>query len=64
LLNEKDVDNLVAELGKIGFAVKIYKVEKPYVFAVYTEDKPLHTEGIYGGATHGFDSFDNLIQIK
>jgi hypothetical protein len=64
VLNEKDVDNLVAELDKIGFAVKIYKVEKPYVFAVYTEDKPLHTEGIYGGATHGFESFDNLIEIK
>lgn len=64
LLNERDVEKLVAELGKIGFAVKIYKVEKPYFFAVYNKDKALHTEGIYGGATQGFESFDNLILIK
>jgi hypothetical protein len=64
LLNESDVENLISELGKIGFAVNIYKVEKPYIFAVFAKDKPLHTEGIYGGATQGFESFDNLIRIK
>ncbi len=47
LLNENDVENLVRQLAKIGFALKIHKIEKPYIFATYTKTEPLRIEGMY-----------------
>ena len=38
---------MVEELSKIGFAKKVYKLEKPNKFATFTRDEPLKIDGMY-----------------
>jgi hypothetical protein len=64
LFQEMDIENLVEQLGEIGFAIKIHKAEKPYINASYYKDKPLCIESIYGDATVEYENIDYLIQIK
>ena len=48
LLDEVMVENMVEHLARIGFALKVHKLEKPYKFATFTNDSPLKIDGMYG----------------
>jgi hypothetical protein len=46
-LEEANIENLVMQLAEIGFAIKIHKLEKPYIFAIFTKNEPMKIEGMY-----------------
>jgi hypothetical protein len=40
LIEKSKVDDFVSDLVKIGFAISVYKLRKPYIFAKYVWGKP------------------------
>ena len=47
MFDEVNIENLVEQLAQIGFALKIHKLEKPYIFATYTKNEPIKIDGMY-----------------
>jgi hypothetical protein len=47
LLDDAIVEKMVNQLAKIGFALKIHRLEKPYKFATFTRDKTMKIETMY-----------------